>query len=215
MTLTKRDLALLDVLAQGRGFTMGPNDVPALLCGESDAARHFLAIPILSEMDHANLDQILGRALEFVIQSEGKTRGVPTKEHLSAIHVAEGLRKQLQEAQDRNLELAGKLDETRRTNAALCHDIEVAIAEKDKLEVDLAAMTKDRDQQKSYYTTASNRADEKEKELQRVHDMLDMLPGAPERTGKRPNSGYEYDRTVTERLMTWLLARVRITANPE
>lgn len=84
---------------------------------------------------------------------------------------------------------------------AVSTQLKTALAQIEAMKADLAALTKDRDDQKkakeSYYSTRS----ELEKEIEQVHILLDILPGAAPRKGE--TTGWN---TPTYNLMTRLAA---------
>jgi hypothetical protein len=84
---------------------------------------------------------------------------------------------------------------------AVSTQLKMALAQIEAMKADLAALTKDRDDQKktkeSYYSMRS----ELEKEIEQVHILLDILPGAAPRKGE--TSGWN---TPTYNLMTRLAA---------
>ena len=84
---------------------------------------------------------------------------------------------------------------------AVSTQLKTALAQIEAMKADLAALTKDRDDQKktkeSYYSSRS----ELEKEIEQVHILLDILPGAAPRKGE--TTGWN---TPTYNLMTRLAA---------
>jgi ketopantoate reductase len=84
---------------------------------------------------------------------------------------------------------------------AVSTQLKTALAQIEAMKADLAALTKDRDDQKktkeSYYSMRS----ELEKEVEQVHILLDILPGAAPRKGE--TTGWN---TPTYNLMTRLAA---------
>lgn len=84
---------------------------------------------------------------------------------------------------------------------AVSTQLKTALAQIETMKVDLAAITKDRDEQKktkeSYYALRS----ELDKEIEQVHILLDILPGAAPRKGE--TTGWN---TPAYNLMTRLAA---------
>ena len=84
---------------------------------------------------------------------------------------------------------------------AVSTQLKTALAQIEAMKADLAALTKDRDDQKKTKESYRLLRSELEKEIEQVHILLDILPGAAPRKGE--TTGWN---TPTYNLMTRLAA---------
>lgn len=84
---------------------------------------------------------------------------------------------------------------------AVSTQLKTALAQIEAMKADLAALTKDRDEQKKTKESYLLLRSELEKEIEQVHILLDILPGAAPRKGE--TTGWN---TPTYNLMTRLAA---------
>ena len=89
----------------------------------------------------------------------------------------------------------------KKKSPAISTQLKAALAQIEVLKTDIAAVTKDRDEQKKTKENYLTLRSELEKEIEQVHILLDVLPGAAPR-----KAGEDNWRTPTYSLMTRLAA---------